>query len=268
MILDSAAAVARASAQVGHPDGAGACLANVYKWFGSVQSIGPGSGHYDWAVKGWNYTPDAEKHPGDWNPPAGVPVYYGALGAPRWRGDVNFPCGDIGLSIGGGYGIFTDGPTGNTAVMSLRARGAQIGRGYLGSTDSFLGHETTAGNARRGALASPVHITNPPAPIQEEPDMAAGPVRAKSKATGFYYNVWEFTAEKFTKRISAVPYSRAAGGEPYPELSSADIRKLLEHVKQRATLLSALVGTAVAAQIQDLLDAEPDVGDGDPDDDK
>lgn len=145
MILDSAAAVARATAQIGGPDGAGMCLANVYRWFGSVQSIGPGAGHYGVAIAGWDYAPD--KHVGDYSPPAGVPVFFDRVTAARWPGDHNMQAGDIGLSIGGGRAIFTDSPTGNTGVMTLRARAAQIGRRYLGWTGSFLGHETTAGNA-------------------------------------------------------------------------------------------------------------------------
>lgn len=145
MILDSAAAIRSATAQIGGQDGAGQCLANVYRWFGSVQSIGPGHGDYGEAIKGWDYAPD--KHPGDLNPPAGVPVFFDRVTAPRWPGDHNMQAGDIGLSIGGGRAIFTDSPTGNTGVMTLRARAAQIGRRYLGWTGSFLGHQTTAGNA-------------------------------------------------------------------------------------------------------------------------
>ncbi|MDT0211253.1 hypothetical protein [Curtobacterium sp. BRD11] len=156
MILDSVAAVARARAQLNQPDGAGACLANVYKWFGSVQSIGPGAGQYDWAIKGWRFA--TKRHPGDWNPPAGVPVYYDAVGGARWSGDRNYPCGDIGLSIGGGYAIFTDSPTGNTGVMSLRSRAAQIGRPYLGWTEDFLGHGTTSGVAYAAAASGPMPV--------------------------------------------------------------------------------------------------------------
>lgn len=151
MILDSVAAVTRATAQLGGPDGAGMCLANVYRWFGSVPSIGPGAGHYGTAIAAWDYAPD--KHVGDYSPPAGVPVHYDRVTAPRWPGDHNMQAGDIGLSVGPtafsreSMAIHTDSPTGNTGLMTIRARAAQIGRRYLGWTGTFLGHETTAGNA-------------------------------------------------------------------------------------------------------------------------
>lgn len=166
MILDSAAAIRRATNQVGQPDGAGACLANVYKWFGSVPSIGPGAGQYDWAIKGWTFAPD--KHAGDYNAPAGVPVYFDALTAPRWAGDRNYRAGDVGLSIGGGYAIFTDSPTGNTGIMSIRARAAQIGRRYLGWTGSFLGHQTTAGNAYGKPVPPAVIVTVGRVPVKTD----------------------------------------------------------------------------------------------------
>lgn len=136
IVLDSEAAIKRALAQVGKADGAGACLANVYKWFGSVQSVGRGAGDYDWAIKGWNYSD--YRHEGDWNPPPGVPVYFGTK--VTWRTDRNVPCGDVGLSIGGGRAIFTDGPSGNTEIMTLAARAKEIDRNYLGWTSDFLGH--------------------------------------------------------------------------------------------------------------------------------
>lgn len=165
MILDSVAAVRRGLSQVGQPDGAGACLANVYKWFGSVQSIGPGAGHYDWAIKGWTYALAADRHPGDYDAPAGTPVFYGPVGAPRWPGDNNYPCGDIGLSIGKTafsretMAVFTDSPTGNTGTMTLSARARQIGRPYLGWTETFLGHQTTAGLAWGQSAPPAVNVT-------------------------------------------------------------------------------------------------------------
>lgn len=157
MILDSVAAVRRATLQLGQADGAGMCLANVYKWFGSVQSTGPGSGHYSVAIAGWDYAP--QKHAGDATPPAGVPVYFDRLTAPRWAGDRNYAAGDVGLSIGGGRAIFTDSPTGNTGVMTIPARAAQIGRRYLGWTPTFLGHDTSAGNAYGKPIPPAVVVT-------------------------------------------------------------------------------------------------------------
>lgn len=158
IVLSSEAAIQRALAQVGHADGAGACLANVYKWFGSVQSVGRGAGDYDWAIKGWKYAD--YRHPGDWNPPPGVPVYFGDQ--VTWRTDKNVPAGDVVLSIGGGRVVATDGPSGNTEIMTISARRTEVDRNYLGWTADFLGHPVS------GALsyiAEATQGTKPTKPI-------------------------------------------------------------------------------------------------------
>lgn len=136
VVLSSEAAIQRALAQVGQPDGAGACLANVYKWFGSVQSVGRGAGDYNWAIKGWKYAD--YQFANDWTPPPGVPVYFGDQVS--WRTDRNVPAGDVVLSIGGGRVICTDGPSGNTEIMTIAARRLEVDRNYLGWTGDFLGH--------------------------------------------------------------------------------------------------------------------------------
>lgn len=152
------------------------CLANVYKWFGSVPSIGPGAGHYATAIAGWDYTPASERHVGDYSPPAGVPVYFDRLSAPRWAGDRNYGAGDITLSIGPtafsreSMVIATDSPTGNTGIMSIRARAAQIGRRFLGWTSSFLGHQTTAGNAYGKPVPPAVVVTVGHVAVKTDPN--------------------------------------------------------------------------------------------------
>lgn len=168
--LDSEAAIQRALAQVGKADGAGACLANVYKWFGSVPSTGPGAGQYNWAIKGWNFA--VYKHGGDWNPPPGVPVYFGT-DTPRT--DANAPAGDVVLSIGGGRVVCTDGPSGNTEIMTISARAAEVRRNYLGWTADFLGHPVSGAlsyisEATQGKLPKPpvIIVKNP---FQESADM-------------------------------------------------------------------------------------------------
>lgn len=177
VILDSAAAIRRALAQVGQPDGAGACLANVFKWFGSVQSVGPGAGHYDWAIKAWTYS---AKRNGDLlSAPAGTAVIFDAVGAPRWDDDRNYPCGDIGLSLGGGRGVFTDGPNGNTAIMTFAARSAQIGRPMKGFIYDFLGHDTTAGLAALAPASTPAQSR--PIVVRKKGD--DGPMYAVRNAT-------------------------------------------------------------------------------------
>lgn len=156
---------------MGKPDGAGACLANNWQWWGSVQSIGPGAGKYDTAIQGWNFA--TKRHADMMTAPAGVPVWFGV--SPT-RHDKNAAAGDVGLSLGNGYGIFTDSPNGTPGVMSFRARGLQIARPMLGWTEDFLGHETTAGvqYAASGVENPPVLITldrKPIIPISDWIDM-------------------------------------------------------------------------------------------------
>lgn len=231
-ILDSAAAIARARAQLGRPDGAGACLANVYKWFGSVPSTGPGAGRYDWAIKAWDYS--TKRHWNDWQPPPGVAVLFGPVSAPRWRGDRNYPCGDIGLSIGGGYAIFTDSPTGNTGVMSIAARAAQIGRPYLGWIEDFLGHDTTTGRALAAAdpTPAPVVVVLPPRILtpKVEPDM----LYVRSTKSKQYYVIGETTVQAVSD-VRARTYSAAVAGETnlFQPLSSGACSGLIDDARNR-----------------------------------
>lgn len=161
-ILDSAAAVLRARDAMGKPDGAGMCLANNYAWWGSVPSIGPGSGQFARAIDGWNFA--TKRHADIHTAPAGVPVWFGP--SPT-RTDKNAGAGDVGLSLGNGFGIFTDSPNGTPGIMSFDARGYQIGRPALGWTEDFLGHDTTAGvqYAHSGTENPPVTITLDRKPI-------------------------------------------------------------------------------------------------------
>lgn len=152
-VLDSAAAVRRATAAIGTEDGAGACLANVYRWFGSVQSIGPGAGRFAAAINGWEYA--TQRNTNMASAPAGVPVYFG-VDTPRT--DRNADKGDVGLSIGGGRGIFTDSPSGRPGVMTFGARAAQVRRNMLGWSGDFLGHDTTAGQAATAQTAPAVAV--------------------------------------------------------------------------------------------------------------
>jgi hypothetical protein len=232
VILDSASAVARATAQIGQPDGAGACLANVYKWFGSVQSTGPGSGHYDWAIKAWDYS--TKRHWNDYTPPAGVAVLFGPVMYSRWPGDRNYPCGDIGLSIGGGYAIFTDSPTGNTGVMSIAARARQIGRPYLGWIEDFLGHDTTSGVAYSTpvVVAPPVVVVIPPRILT--PKIEADMLYVRSTKTKQYYVIGETTYQDISA-VRARSYSSAVPGETslFQNLSSGAVSGLIDDVRAR-----------------------------------
>lgn len=154
LLLDSAQATGRAHNAIGTDDGAGACLANTYEWFGgpSWSSVGPGAGKFGRAIDAWDYA--AKRHPDIMGAPAGVPVYFGT-DTPRT--DANAKAGDVGLSLGNGFGIFTDSPSGRPGVMSFAARAAQVRRNMLGWTEDFLGHDTSAGvQYAQGGASSPL----------------------------------------------------------------------------------------------------------------
>lgn len=132
--INALAGLARARAKATNVPGT--CLGTVYAAYGSVQSIGPHAGQYPIAYNGWLYSQD--QHSGDFNAPAGVPVYFGP--SPTRR-DKNKNAGDVGISIGGGYAFFTDAAgAGRTGIMSLAARAIQTQRPYMGWTGDFLGH--------------------------------------------------------------------------------------------------------------------------------
>lgn len=216
IVLDSEAAIRRALAQVGQPDGAGACLANVYKWFGSVQSTGPGAGQYNWAIKGWAFA--KYRHAGDWNPPPGVPVYFGT-DTPRT--DKNAPAGDVVLSIGGGRVVCTDGPSGNTEVMTIAARAAEVRRNYLGWTADFLGHPVSGAlsyirEATQGALPKPPII------IVRKPYLQEDTMLLIQNSTAIALFTGKDVVGLPIKDINALQ----AAGVPLAKLSDEGFRKL------------------------------------------
>lgn len=150
-----------------------ACLFTVWKAYGYPHTLGPQPGRsFATAMDSYNYT--TRRHPGDWHPPAGVPVWFGV--SPT-RTDVNRGAGDVGISVGGGKAVFTDSSRGNTyiGVMTLAARAREIERPYLGWTEDFGGNLISF-----AAIGTPViHITpNTPAGEEEDDDM---------KNSGFYY---------------------------------------------------------------------------------
>jgi GH25 family lysozyme M1 (1,4-beta-N-acetylmuramidase) len=153
--IDAQAGLARARSHSTNTPGE--CLGFVYAAYGSVQSIGPGAGRYQYAIAGWNYA--TQKHPNDWNPPVGVPVYFGV--SPT-RKDKNKAAGDVGISMGGGIGWFTDVTTGRTGAMTLAARARQTARPYLGWTSDFLGHQLVNIGATLASSGGAVAITGSP----------------------------------------------------------------------------------------------------------
>lgn len=81
------------------------------------------------ALIGWINS--SGKHAGDRNPPVGVPVWFGA----RPGSDA----GDVVISIGNGKVVCTDWPTGKVGITTIDQRQKQIGRPYLGWTETILG---------------------------------------------------------------------------------------------------------------------------------
>ena len=159
--IDGLAMVARARAFVGRaiiPQGM--CLNFVWLRAGGLSSIGASVGRMRTAFASWQATPEAHRHHSDWAAPIGAVVHYGP--SPTRR-DKNRDAGDIGISIGGGYGIFTDaaGQGSRVGIMTLRARAAQIARPYLGWAESLGGHTirlattATAGEIREAIANAP-----------------------------------------------------------------------------------------------------------------
>jgi hypothetical protein len=116
--------------------GTGLCLKFVREALGFATD--PVSGNPPTAADAWNQAPAAERYPGNYNPPPGVPVYWlgGSAGA-----------GHVALSTGNGNLLSTDfGPNGyvgdgrvrattiteiNAADPSLKYQGWSV---YLGDT--------------------------------------------------------------------------------------------------------------------------------------
>lgn len=130
----------------------GSCLNTVWQAYGSHSSIGPHAGQYPTALFGWNYA--TRHHPGDMNPPAGFPVWFGP--SPT-RTDSDAGAGDVVISLGGGRVIATDvGGAGRIGVTTIPARAAQISRPYLGWTEDFLGYDVTVGAALASTTSTPL----------------------------------------------------------------------------------------------------------------
>ncbi|QGJ88898.1 lysin A [Microbacterium phage Teamocil] len=88
------------------------------------------------AYVGWQNSDD--KHPGDRNPPAGVPVWWGPKASSN--------AGDVVISLGGGRVVATDWPYGGViGITTIDARERQIGRPYLGWTGDILGAKIAYG---------------------------------------------------------------------------------------------------------------------------
>lgn len=106
----------------------GACL--YFVWLAYKKHGATATGSYQTALAAWHASPG--KHEGDRTPPAGVPVWWGAR--------ANSSAGDVVISLGDGRVVATDYPVyGVVGTCTIDQREAQIGRPYLGWTETILG---------------------------------------------------------------------------------------------------------------------------------
>lgn len=105
----------------------GMCLYYVWQAYKAVgASTGLSAAN---ALEAWNKSNG--KHPGDRNPPAGVTVF--------WGSKPGNDKGDVTISLGGGRVAATDYPVyGQVGICTIDQREKQIGRQYLGWTESIF----------------------------------------------------------------------------------------------------------------------------------
>ncbi|WP_205829310.1 hypothetical protein [Microbacterium sp. B19(2022)] len=161
----AAAAWLRAQGALAHD---GACLHYVWQAY-KAQGASTGR-HAGTALEAWNKT--ERRHPGDRNPPVGVPVWFGAKAGSA--------AGDVVISLGGGKVVATDYPRyGVVGVCTIAQRQAQIGRPYLGWSEAIFDQQIAIPTPASGGGSSVA-----PAPQkkeEEEEDMIIIIQRANSQ---------------------------------------------------------------------------------------
>lgn len=134
----------------------GACLHYVWQAY-KAQGAATSRSAYD-ALDAWHRTEG--KHY-DANPPAGMPVWFGAK--------PGSDAGDVVISLGGGRVVATDQPRyGVVGTCTIAERAALIGRPYLGWTDHIFDQPISTPAPAGGSA------THNPAPIpftDEDDDM-------------------------------------------------------------------------------------------------
>lgn len=109
------------------------------------------------ATIGWHLSDG--KHPGDRNPPAGVPVW--------WGPKPSSAAGDVVISLGGGRVVATDWPyNGVIGVTTIDARERQIGRPYLGWTETIL--DVPIDYPGKGGGPAPIPTTSKESSVSEQ----------------------------------------------------------------------------------------------------
>lgn len=142
----------------------GFCLMYVwqaYKAHGARSSQSSPNAYDAWLKSGG-------KHPGDRNPPPGVPVWFGPKRSSA--------AGDVVISLGGGRVVATDWPrNGVINITTIDARQRQIGRPYLGWTEDILGADVAFPSAAGGGTGpTPTPSPTPtPKPKRRKRDIMA-----------------------------------------------------------------------------------------------
>lgn len=100
------------------------------------------------ATEAWNRSD--RRHPGDRNPPPGVPVFWGPKASSN--------AGDVVISLGGGRVAATDWPRyGVTGICTIDERERQIGRPYLGWAECIFDQPVALPTpAAAGGTATPI----------------------------------------------------------------------------------------------------------------
>jgi hypothetical protein len=166
----------------------GHCLEFVWR------AISQGRVHYltgggESAYATWQATNPASRHNGDRNVPKDMPAYFG----PRPGNAL----GDVIISNGDGTFTATDRPNGHIGICTLTQRGIQIGRPYLGWSETMGGYDltttTTAGSGGTQLPVTPDTPITPPPVTPKELDIMAEPIYIKGdtnpEVSAFYTNV-------------------------------------------------------------------------------
>lgn len=137
------------------------------------------------AVAAWENAPAEHRHSLDEVPFRGAIFVYGASSGPRWKGDENWPYGDVAMVTGTrltptwrdwDLGATDAAGVGRIAVVNAGTRYAQTGyRKPLGWLSSFGGAVLSPG----GGAGAPITDTVTPT-VPEEDDMAFKPLVAKT----------------------------------------------------------------------------------------
>lgn len=177
----AAASWLRAQTRLAH---LGACL--HYVWL-AYKAQGASTGRSaQTALQAWNLT--LGRHSGDRNPPAGVPVWFGAKPSSA--------AGDVVISLGNGNVVCTDYPAyGRVGVCTIAQREQQIGRPYLGWSeyifDQRIAFPALSGSGTTPAPAKPAPSAPPPIPepsLEELMSLKSAVIAATSTANKSLYD--------------------------------------------------------------------------------